>query len=789
MATGNRATRTRVRRVFCLLVGSILLARGGRAGQTMSAADTSASPDVSVGLPEFDGPPVPNPPAVIARDADGRITIRAVRLTEAVDVDGRLDEAIYAEVPAMSDFVQQEPHERDAATQKTEVWLFFDRENVYVTARCWESEPGRMIVNEMRRDNNTILQNETFSFVFDTFYDRRNSVIFNVNALGGRMDGQGFDERQYSGDWNPIWRLAVGRFEGGWTVEAAVPFKSLRYRSGRSQVWGFNARRINRWKNETSYLSFVPASKGGTGTLQSSMAATLIGLEVAGSSRNVELKPYVTSNLTTNLAASTPVRNELGGDVGADVKYGITQNISADLTYNTDFAQVEADEQQVNLTRFSLFFPEKRDFFLENQGTFTFGGSTGTGGGAGAAGGSGGQSGGASDTPVLFYSRRIGLSQGRAVPILGGGRVTGRAGRFTLGLLDIVSDEDKATGTRATNFSVVRLRRDVLSRSSIGVMATGRSVAESGTGTNEAVGVDGTFAFFRNLAVNTYWAKTRTDGRSGKDTSYRALLDYGADRYGLQLEHLMIGDEFNPETGYLRRSDIRRSFGLFRFSPRTQKVKAVRKFSWTASLAYIENGDRRLESRDRQGEFAIEFQNSDRFSVGYVDIYEFVPQPFAIDRNVTLPVGGYNYASGRIGYTLGQQRKLAGNVLVESGSFYGGRKTAVSLTRARLNLHPQVSIEPTYSINWVDVDQGSFTAQLMGTRLTYTVTPLMFASALLQYNSSSGSLASNIRLRWEYQPGSELFVVYNEQRDALAPSFPALMSRSFIIKINRLFRP
>ncbi len=787
MDTPKETAAARAGRTFCVLVGSLLLARAGGAGQTLSPPVTSAPAAASAGNAfAFDGPPVPVPPEVIARDVSGRITIRAVRVAESMRVDGKLNEAVYAAVPAMSDFVQQEPHEKTAATEKTEVWLFFDRDNVYVVGRCWESQPKRMIVNEMRRDNGTILQNETFSFMFDTFYDRRNSVIFNVNAIGGRMDGQGADERQYSGDWNPIWKVAVGRFEGGWTVEAAVPFKSLRYRPGRAQIWGFNARRINRWKNETSYLSFVPASKGGTGTLQSSLAATVVGLEVVGGSRNLEIKPYVTSNVTTDVAATTPTINQMGGDVGADMKYAVTQNLTADLTYNTDFAQVEADEQQVNLTRFSLFFPEKREFFLENQGTFSFGG-TNQGGGGGGGGGTTIPS--TNDTPILFYSRRIGLNQGRAVAILGGGRLTGRAGRSAIGLLNIVSDRDQASGTAATNFSVVRVKRDVLRRSSVGLIATSRSHRQSAGGSNETYGVDGTFAFFRNLAINTYWAKTHTDGRTTKDASYRAQLDYAADRYGAQLEHLFIGSAFNPEVGYLRRSDIRRSYGLLRFSPRTQITKAIRKFSYTGSMAYIENGNRRLESRDREGEFAIEFQNSDRFSVSYGNIYEYVPQPFSIDPTVTLPVGGYSFASGRVGYNFGQQHTLAGSVLVESGTFYNGHKTAVSLSRARLNLHPQVSIEPTYSVNWVDVVQGSFTAQLIGSRLTYTMTPLMFVSALLQYNSSSGAIATNVRLRWEYQPGSEFFVVYNEQRDTFAPSFPALMNRALILKFNRLFRP
>ena len=331
----------------------------------------------------FDGPEAPIAPEVIARDASGGVTIRAIRLTSPIRIDGQLDEAIYSTVRSISDFTQNEPKEGSPATEKTEIWVLFDRDTVYVVARCWESQPERMIVNEMRRDSTNIVQNENIAFAFDTFYDRRNAVVFEINAIGGRIDAQVTNERNLNMDWNPIWELQVGRFEGGWTLEAAIPFKSLRYRPGRAQIWGFNVRRVNRWKNEVSYLTRIPAAMTMRGHFQSSLMATVVGLEAPSGSRNLEIKPYAISDLTTDLQAAPSISNELGGDIGVDVKYGITQSLTTDFTYNTDFAQVEADEQQVNLTRFSLFFPEKREFFLENQGTFAFGGTLGLGGGGG----------------------------------------------------------------------------------------------------------------------------------------------------------------------------------------------------------------------------------------------------------------------------------------------------------------------------------------------------------------------------------------------------------------------
>ena len=763
-----------------------LIARAGEAGQNVDARQATpvAVAPVADGPFAFDGPPAPVPPAVVTRDASGRATIRAIRLTAPLRVDGQLDEAVYATIPAISDFIQNDPQEGAPATERTEVWILFDADTLYVTARCWETHPERMIVNEMRRDNGNVgSANDNFSFGLDTFYDRRNSVFFNMNVLGGRVDGQVTNERQVNIDWNPVWVLKTGRFDGGWAIEAAIPFRSLRYRPGRAQIWGFNAGRTNRWKNEQSYLTRVPASLTLRGHLTASLMATVVGLEAPSGSANLEVKPYLISSLASDPTAKPERSNDLNGDFGADAKFGITQSLSADFTYNTDFAQVEADEQQVNLTRFSLFFPEKRDFFLENQGTFAFGGAARAAGPGGA-----GATPDPSDTPVLFDSRRIGLNQGYMVPINVGGRLTGRAGRYSLGLLSIQTSDEPVTAFPSTNFSVARLKRDILRKSSIGAIFTGRSIAQNGDGANQAYGVDGTFAFYDNLAINTYWSQTQTTGLPGDDTSYRAQLDYTGDRYGAQLERLVIGEHFNPEVGFLRRSDMRRNFGQLRFSPRPRASKRIRRYYSAGSFAYIDNNAGRPETRDWDGELATEFHNADRLFAGYSNTYEFLARPFPIAPGIVLPVQGYNFASVRSGFTLGQQRPVAGTFTLESGTFYSGHKTTFSWSRGRVNVTRRLSLEPRFSFDKVDLVEGSFTSRLIGSRITFTVTPLMFVSSLVQYSSTTNVVAANVRLRWEYQPGSELFVVWNEQRDALAHGFPGLLNRALIVKINRLFR-
>ena len=765
--------RLRALLALCVLA-AICLQPAGAAGQTAAAPAGGPRPGTAV---PAQGPPAPVAPAVLTRDATGRATVRAVRVREPLRIDGTLDEAFYRDVEAMSGFIQIEPDDGKPATEQTQVWLAFDDDNVYVSVRCLDSQMDRLVANEMRRDSGNIFQgNDVLAFMFDPYFDRRNNVTFTINPLGGRMDGQVTNEQQYSSDWNPVWNLKTGRGPDSWTLEAAIPFKSLKYRPGREQVWGFNVLRAKKSKNEISFLSPAPKSRGMQGLRQVSAGAMVVGLEAPSSALNLDIKPFVTSSLTTNLNVTPAIRNDFGKDGGLDVKWGVTQNLTADFTYRTDFAQVEADDQQVNLTRFSLFFPEKRDFFLENQGTFAFGGVSSAG------------NAGNTDTPTLFYSRRIGLNGATQVPLQGGGRLTGRMGKFVVGALDIETGRESVSGTKPTNFSVVRVKRDILRKSNVGLLFTGRSLRQTGTGSNQTYGADATFGFFQNLAVNTYWARTKSDGVSDRDTSYRLQVDYPGDRYVVQMERLSVGKNFNPEVGFVRRPDMLRHYALFRFTPRPTFTRAVRKFSYSASVNPIEDGNGRLQTRERWGEFAIEFPNTDRFSVTYLNTLESLPKPFTIAKGITLPVAAYQFDDVAVGFNMAGQRKFSFNVVADYGTFYNGHKTTIGASRGRMNFTPQLSVEPTYTINRVTLEQGRFTTHLMGARVVRTMTPLMFVSALIQYNSSNSSVTANVRWRWEYRPGSELFVVYNEDRNTLTPGFPNLSGRTLIVKVNRLFR-
>jgi hypothetical protein len=704
------------------------------------------------------------------------VTVQAVRLDHPLVLDGLLDEDVYRNAQPTTDFVQQFPKNAEPATERSQLWVFFDAQYVYVGFRCFDSQPERMVANEMRRDNFNIWLNDNMIVVLDTFRDGRTAFFFQTNPLGAMRDGIVIDENTTNWDYNTVWDARSRRFEGGWTGEMAIPFKSLRYRPGTSQVWGIHAMRVLRGKNEWDLLAGVPPVFSNAGYMHLAYEATLVGIDAPGGAKNLEVKPYGISTVTTN--RPTGVENDLKGDFGVDARYGLGSTLTADFTYNTDFAQVEIDEQQVNLTRFSLFFPEKRDFFLEGQGVFDFAGS----------GARNSVSANTADvTPIVFFSRRIGLNAGQPVPIRGGGRLMGRAGRYTMGALSLHTLDEPSAGAVATNFSVVRVRRDIFRKSSIGGLMTDRSPSASAAGSNRVYGADVSLLFRDNVKLNAYYARSATTALTGDEESYRTQFRYPDDRYGLEVDLLKVGSAFNPEVGFLPRRNFRRNYVEGRFSPRPKRLAGVRKLTWQGSYARFTNGSGIVDSRQSQGTFKIDLNNSDYFNVDVIGHYEFLVAPFQVATARTIPVGGYSFPEVVGSYQLGPQRPVSGTFTLSRGGFYGGDRTTVSYA-GRLNFSAQFSIEPRTSIDWVSLPQGDFRVTLIGARPIFMLTPQMFTSALVQYNSSAHTLETNVRFRWEYQPGSDLFVVYTDGRDTALPGFPGLLNRGFAVKLTRVLR-
>jgi hypothetical protein len=401
------------------------------------------------------------------------------------------------------------------------------------------------------------------------------------------------------------------------------------------------------------------------------------------------------------------------------------------------------------------------------------------------------------NNPVLFFSRRIGLSGSQAVPVIAGGRVTGKAGAYEIGALGITTGDKPEAGAVTTTFSAMRVRRNILRRSSVGMIATGRMPAtpkpgEGGpaaaNGDNFAGGFDASLKFFQNIEADLYWARTSSAALHGDDASYRGRFNYGGDRYGFSVDRIVVEGNFNPEVGFVRRTDFAQNAITARFSPRLRRGRAIRQLTWEASLEYITDaaGDA-LEDRTQSGQFSIEFNSSDQVRLNLERAYENLPGNFTISPGVVVPQGGYSTNTFSANYTMAQQRKVSGTISGSRGSFYGGTRTSAGYS-GRLALNAHVGIEPNITLNWVTLPYGDFTARLIGMRLAVAPTARLGFAGLTQYNPTARTLTSSARMRWEYTPGSELFVVYSDGRDTGSRSFPLVQNRSFAVKATRLLR-
>lgn len=729
---------------------------------------------------------------IIGEDATGRVTVKATRFDGEVRIDGNLDETIYQQLAPIDNFIQQIPTAGAPASEKTEAWIFYDDDNIYVAARVYESVPEPdWIANEMRRDTFQLRTNDSISVLLDTYLDRRNGSAFLVTPIGGFSDfaisNEGDGGRGVNFDWNIVWDSRVGRFDGGWTVEMEIPFRSLRYEPGEEQTWGIQLRRIIRRLNEASYMTEVPIAAARGNSLVSGMwrvseAGTLENLRVPARKLNLEVKPYGLGNVTTNREVTPRISNEAEGEAGLDVKVGVTNNLTADFTYNTDFAQVEVDERQVNLTRFNQFFPEKREFFLEGRGNFDF---TQTGGNRQTL--SRGL-----DIPTMFFSRRIGLEQGQIVPIEVGGRLTGKIGDYDIGALTINTDAEDLNGIESTGFSVLRVKRDVFSRSTVGVMLTDRSESLVGDGSNQLYAIDGAFDFLDDFSFDMYLAKTKSPGLNDDDQSYMANLVYDSDVYGFNSGYLVVENNFNPEIGFKRRNNFKQFSSGARYSPRPASIDWIRRFNLEANTqSHWSATTDDLESRQHGLSFSTEFETSDIFTLAVNDEYEMLVRPFRIAPGVTLLPGKYDFTSYQASYNFGAQRQVSGELSLRVGDFWSGTNTSIGFGSGRIELSPQLSVEPSYSINKVKLPEGDFRTELSSFRVTYTLSPRMYIGGLVQYDSNSASFSTNFRFRWEWAPGSELFVVYSDDRNTdpfTHPSGMELRNRGFAIKFNRLFQ-
>ncbi len=720
------------------------------------------------------GPPAPAADEAVSRGADGGVTLRAFRLSEPLTVDGVLDDPVYDQVPAAEGFTQQEPIEGDPASESTRVWVFYDADSIYIAADLEEDHPELLMANEMRRDQRNIDWGDSFSIVIDTFYDRRNGFLFHTNALGALFDAQVTDERNTNSDWNTVWWVDTHRLENRYTVEIRIPFRSLRYAAGGPQLWGINFRRRIKHNNEQVFFTPTPQAYDRFALLRLSNAATLVGLEAPAGSRRMELKPYAIGSQSH--VPLSDINNEWSGDVGADFKFGVTDGLTADVTWNTDFAQVEDDETQVNLSRFSLFYPEKREFFLEGQGVFDFGGRETR------------FFGGPTDVPIPFFSRSIGISGGSAVPILGGARLHGRAGAYQMGLMNIQTGDVGGLDVESTNFSAFRMKRDLFARSNIGVIATHRNISADGSGSNSLYGVDGNFAPTDNIRFNTfYMATSEPEVETGHNAaSYMGQFRYDTDLIDVTAERLYLGGDFNPGMGFVRRRDFTKNGGSFQLAPRPRGIQAIRQLEFKAEANQYDRPDGELETREYRFDARAILESSDRLMFDHTITDERLLEGFDLSSDVAVPAGNYRFSRTGVRIRMGSHRRVSGFLRYEWGNFFGGTRQEVSYM-GRAEVNQRFSLEPNISLNWIEVPGGEVRAQVSRIRVTYTVSPRSFLGALVQYNSAAELYSANVRFRWEYSPGSDLFVVFSTNRDG-NDGLSGLSDRALVVKFTRLFR-
>jgi hypothetical protein len=732
--------------------------------------------------------------------AAGTTEVVAGRLGEGVEppiVDGVVDDSAWQTVTPHTTFTQQDPRLGEPATERTEVRLLFGPQHVYVSFVCFDQDPSSIIVSQARRDA-PLNETDSVIMVLDTFNDNQNAFVFGTNALGIEYDGQVAREGQTSGitfqggaggtqrggissfnpNWDGDWVVRAQITQRGWEAEMAIPLKTLRYSAGENQTWGFNVMRNIRHKNEQVYLAFIPR---GFDIYRISLAAKVNGLTLP-TRRDIKLIPFAVASANKDFTRTTDDQLDTVGEVGLDVKWGVRPNLTLDLTVNTDFAQVEADEEQVNLTRFDLFFPEKRPFFLENASTFQFG---------------------QPQSIDLFFSRRIGLSGAagslQPIDIIGGGRLSGKvAGAWNVGLLNIQTDDATDVNGRLlspdTNFSVVRMQREV-GRSSYGGIFVGKYVT-SGSSTgftdwNRAYGLDANMQVSPGQRVSTFFARTDSPDPIGSDYSGRAFYEFRNNVWQIAGGYSQVGERFNPEVGFLPRRGFRRpEFRAF-FQPQPKNHRWIRRVAPHVSYSSFYGFDDKLQSSNMHVHpFEIQMMQGGRFGWFFDRTQDNPVLPFVVynrDGNrVVIPPGDYTWYQNAFEYIHNPSAAVSGSIRYRIGDYYDGDFNSVDIS-SDFRLTARITTSLGWTRQEATLPYGAFVTHLIPFKALIAFTNLASLSALVQYNGQTGQYSSNIRLALLDRSGTGLFVVYNDRRDVLESTSYDTVGRSFIVKYTRLF--
>jgi hypothetical protein len=706
---------------------------------------------------------------------DGRRTVGAAESRTPITLDGALEEEVWRVAEPAGDFIQAEPHEGTAATEATEVRIAYDDDALYIGVICHDANPSGLIINDIRKDFAAGDQ-DSFEVILDTFADRRNGFVFVVNAAGAKADTQIANEgRDVNTSWDAMWTVATKRGAAGWSAELRIPFKTLRFERGSDRPWGVNFSRRIRRKNEIDFWSPVPRVYN---LYRAGLAGTLSGLPDASQGRNLRLKPWIGERATRGLGGDT---FESGTHVGIDAKYGVTPSLTLDVTVKPDFAQAEADEQQVNLTQFDLYFPEKREFFLENSGMFYFGDIPRES-----------RLGNARFAPpeeevLLFFSRRIGLTDaGEEIPIAAGGRLTGRIGGTGVGAMTVQTQA--ADGREGDNYTVLRGRRDIMRNSDIGAIFLSRQSTGASTDRNEVAGVDANFRFMKALSINGFLAKSFTPGAIGGELAGKGSVTWNDNFLHTQYSLLTVGDDFRDDVGFIKRRGVRKHFADFgiRFRPEWWRKIGIRELHpHTRYNIYTDQSNQKVTHTNHVA-MAWFFERG-----GYVELqwnprFERITAPFQIRRDQAFAPGSYGWNEFAFELETDHSRKVSGSALITSGGFWTGtqRTSKVGLL-FRPSYHVTFDLALQRNDITLPVPMHDFVTNLVTSRVGYAFNTRTFLDTLIQYNTDLKQLSANVRFDLIHRPLSDLFVVYNDQRLTEQPT-PVNTGRGLIVKYTHM---
>jgi len=683
--------------------------------------------------------------------------IRIKKLKTNIKIDGILNEEIWNTITPVSDFIQREPLEGILSSEKTEVRVFYDENNIYFAITCLDNQPERIVANVLKRD--VLLENnDYFEIIIDTYHDHRNGFYFATNPLGAKRDALLRDEgNNFNLNWNGIWECRSNIGDYGWSAEILIPFKTLRFRDGNDSIWGINFGRMIARKREESYWTPVLRSYGIWGKYKVSKFGHMVGLSGIIYKGKVELRPYILSGGIKDFEnENNDLQKEL--NFGLDVKYKLSSHFIADLTYKTDFAQVEADLEQVNLSRFDLYYPEKRDFFLEGANIFRFGERFDPG---------------APGRNTLFFSRKIGITNdGNQIPLLGGVRMTGKVSDYNVGFLNLMTEEksyydsaDKKVTIPKTNYTVLRIKKEVLAKSNIGFITLNKQERSTGE-YNRGIGLDANFSLYTNLQFGGFLAKTFTPGLKNKDYAGYLEFDYLSDFYNASFSYLDIGENFDAQMGFVKRSDIRSYKFSTGIGPRPGILNIRQIFIGPELGNYITDHNNKLLTRSWTPFLVIVFQDGTSILLTYQAHYEYLWEDFEIRNNTVIPESVYKFNNFFTQFNTDQSKNfyISGSML--SGEFFNGKILSFDIAPTVKPLFNfEVNLRYSKNILELPIENGNFTTNILGTRLTYSFSPDLYAKLFIQYNDSEKSGTINFLLNYIYKPGMNFFLVYNEFYD------------------------